>query len=177
MLTAYLGLGSDLGRRPAQLAGGIGCLAQLGLRVARCSSLYLTEPHGNPALPWFVNAVVEIFDPPPPAQLLLDCLEAEQRCGRLRHAQGREPETASAPLARTLDIDVLLYDDLVLNTAELSIPHPELHLRRFVLQPLAELAPQALHPSRQETVAELLARAPSHLGVWLLAPPLELAGR
>ena len=169
MTNAYLGLGSDRGDRAAWLLRGLRELAAAGIRINTVSSIYLTEPVGDPDLPWFLNCVAEVADPPAPERLLELCLQVEQHCGRRRRA----PE----PAARCLDLDVLLYDQLVVDGPRLAIPHPRMHERRFVLQPLVEIAPAAPHPLLARSVGELLAQLHRDEQVWLLAPPpSEFAG-
>lgn len=163
MPTAYLGLGSDLGNRSDWLRRGIQELSAGGLRLGAVSSLYLTEPTDDPDLPWFLNAVAEVLGAPPPLALLETCMAVEHGCGRRRSTSRLE--------ARTLDIDVLLYDQQVMEAPGLSVPHPRMHERRFVLRPLSEIAPAAVHPPTGKTVQELLRGLTSAERVWLMAPP------
>lgn len=162
MPSAYLGLGSDIGNRTVWLRTGVDRLAAAGLTVGRISSLYLTEPVGDPTLPWFVNGVVEILEPPAPAALLATCLAVERSCGRRRTGAGLE--------ARSLDVDILLYDRERIVESGLSIPHPRLHERRFALEPLAEIAGNEVHPVTGESIAGHLANLEGKERVWLLAP-------
>ncbi|HEY1404312.1 MAG TPA: 2-amino-4-hydroxy-6-hydroxymethyldihydropteridine diphosphokinase, partial [Pyrinomonadaceae bacterium] len=152
---AYVGLGSNLGDRAGHLLLALRGMLDSGLNVARLSSVYETEPVGvASAQPLFLNMVVELaFDPgatpapPAPEQLLARLLRIEYQLGRRR----------DAPLApRTIDLDLLLYADALSGTEYLRLPHPRLHLRRFVLAPLAELAPRALHPTLGRSFAALL---------------------
>lgn len=169
MGTAYLGLGSDLGDRVAWLRRGLWALGDAGLDVVGVSSLYLTEPVGDPRLPWFLNAVAAISAPPRPRRLLEACLAAERACGRVRPASPT-PGTAATLRPRSLDVDVLLYDRLRLEEPGLIIPHARLHERRFALRPLAEIAPDAVHPGSGRTVTDLLESLETGERVWLLAP-------
>lgn len=166
---AYVGLGSNLGDRAGNLLLALRGLLDANLRVARLSSVYETEPVGvETAQPLFLNMVAELaFDagaasaPPSPEQLLARLLRIEYALGRRR----------DAPLApRTIDLDLLLYGDAQAATAYLTLPHPRLHLRRFVLAPLCELAPGALHPALGRTFGELLAAAPDKSAVRLWRP-------
>ena len=147
--TAYIALGSNLGNREQHLHSAIDALEHLG-EIGAISSFYATEPVGNVPQPDFLNAVVELKTQLAPEKLLQSLLQIEQQQGRDR--------TASPPQGpRTLDLDLLSYGTLVLATSTLTLPHPALAQRRFVLEPLAEIAPQWQHPVRGKTAAELLA--------------------
>jgi 2-amino-4-hydroxy-6-hydroxymethyldihydropteridine diphosphokinase len=147
----FLGLGSNLGDREAALEGALGRLVARGFRVTRCSSLWLTEPVGGPPQGWFLNLAAEGETALGPEALLEACLATESEMGRVR-AQRNGP--------RTIDVDVLFFGDERRDTPGLVIPHPRLHERRFVLEPLAEIAPGFVHPALGLTVRELLARCP-----------------
>jgi 2-amino-4-hydroxy-6-hydroxymethyldihydropteridine diphosphokinase len=147
---AYVGMGSNLGDRAGNLLLGVRAMFEAGLRVTRLSSVYETEPVGvEDAQPAFLNMAAELSAPlPPPEELLSILLDVERALGRRRER----------PLqARTLDLDLLLYGGELSETDTLTLPHPRLHLRRFVLAPLAELIPEARHPLLGATFAELLA--------------------
>lgn len=146
---ALLGLGANLGEPAAQVREAIRQLS-LMVRVLDVSSLYLTEPVGGPEQPSYINAVCSVRTGLTPAALLALCRAVEERMGRRRRRRD-EP--------RTIDIDLLAYDDVVLSTDELTLPHPRMHLRGFVLHPLREIAPDWRHPVRQMTAAEMLAAA------------------
>lgn len=168
MTRAYLGLGSDRGDRARWLRRGMCELASAGLHLGVPSSIYLTEPVGDAALPWFLNCAVQIIQPPPPEELLELCLDVERRCGRLRVGGGLQ--------SRSLDIDILLYDQQVIECPQLAIPHPRMHERRFVLAPLAEIAPTSRHPVLGSSVEEMLDALEPGERVWLMAPPVTGRG-
>lgn len=135
---AFVGLGSNLADPVAQVSHALDALGTLPqTRVLRSSSLYRSAPVGYLEQPDFVNAVAQLETELAPRALLDALLELEHRCGRTR-------EFRNAP--RTLDLDVLLYDDLVHHEHGLTIPHPQMHLRAFVLQPLLEIAPDCVIP-------------------------------
>lgn len=143
--TVYLSLGSNVGERAANLTTAIGRLRTLGTVVA-VSSFYETEPVEFEAQPWFLNCAVRLETEKMPKQLLAGILHLEQQMGRQR-AQKKGP--------RTIDIDILLYGNSIVDAKGLTIPHPAMHERRFVLEPLAEIAPEVRHPVLKETIREL----------------------
>lgn len=142
---AYLSLGSNLGDRKHHLRDAI---ARLGLRgrIVATSSFYETEPVEFVDQAWFLNCVVALETKEKPAQLMATILEIEREMGR-RRTRSKGP--------RTIDIDILLFGDTVVDSPELTIPHSAMQDRRFVLEPLAEIAPEARHPVLHQTVREL----------------------
>jgi 2-amino-4-hydroxy-6-hydroxymethyldihydropteridine diphosphokinase len=148
LTTAYLSLGSNLGDREANLLKALERLESAGARVLRRSSIYETEPQEMREQPWFLNQVVEIGTTLSPLELLA-------RIRDIEHGLGRQRVVEKGP--RTIDIDILFYGDLILATIELQIPHPRLAERRFVLEPLAELAPELRDPKTGRTASEMRA--------------------
>jgi 2-amino-4-hydroxy-6-hydroxymethyldihydropteridine diphosphokinase len=151
MNTAYVALGANLGDPTATVLAAFGALANLpDSRVVHGSSLYRTAPVGIAAQPDFINAVAELETTLAPEALLDALFEIEERFGRVR-AEKNGP--------RTLDLDLLLYNDQLLALPRLTLPHPRLHLRAFALLPLAELAPNLVIPGRGSVAAWLPAVA------------------
>jgi 2-amino-4-hydroxy-6-hydroxymethyldihydropteridine diphosphokinase len=154
----YLSLGSNVGDRVANLRSAIRRLAEAG-PVRAVSAFFETEPVDVPDQPWFLNCVVAVESEMPPRELLTLALAIER-------AMGRQRTREKGP--RTIDIDILLAGNRVIDEPGLKIPHPAMHERRFVLGPLAEIAPRVMHPILKKTAHELLAQLPPGQAVRVL---------
>ncbi len=145
---AYIGLGSNLGDRVGYLEAAINAIKQLGDPIA-VSSVYESDPHGvDEDQPSYLNMVLAIRTGFGPTALLGKLLEIERANGRIRDRANE---------SRTLDLDVLLMDDMVLHDPDIAIPHPRMHEREFVMIPLTEIAPRAIHPTLNHTMADIAA--------------------
>jgi 2-amino-4-hydroxy-6-hydroxymethyldihydropteridine diphosphokinase len=155
----YLSLGSNLGDRAANLQSAITQLAGLG-KVEAVSSFYETEPVEFTAQPWFLNCAVKLDTEKMPRQLIAGILGIERGMGRQRKQK-------NGP--RIIDIDILLFGSSIIDLPSLTVPHPKMHERRFVLEPLAEIAPEARHPVLKRTARELRDALPPGQAVRKLA--------
>lgn len=161
----YLSLGSNLGDREANLRSAIERLSALGT-VTAVSALYETEPVESAPQPWFLNCAVALETEKMPKQLLSATQAIEQEMGRRR-----TPNSVKGP--RPIDIDILLFGNTVVDTPRLVIPHPALHTRRFVLEPLSEIAPDQRHPVFKRTIRELRDALPAGQAVRKLNSSLK----
>ncbi|WP_293556051.1 2-amino-4-hydroxy-6-hydroxymethyldihydropteridine diphosphokinase [Phascolarctobacterium sp.] len=146
MSIAYIALGSNLGDKEKNLRRALLLLTQQGVEVVRVSSFLSTEPYGVTDQPQFLNAVACVRTSLAPLALLDVLLATELAMGRVRLRHWGE---------RNIDLDLLLYEDVVLDTPRLRLPHPDMQNRDFVLLPLAEIAPELKHPTLQKTIWEL----------------------
>jgi 2-amino-4-hydroxy-6-hydroxymethyldihydropteridine diphosphokinase len=147
--TVYLSLGSNLGHREEQIRRATAALESESIHIRIRSSLYETEPQDVTEQPWFLNAVVSCQVPYFPIQLLQILQRVERELGRVRAGAVRRGP-------RTIDIDILLYGSTIIETPRLIIPHPRLLQRRFVLEPLVEIAPDLRHPQTKQLLKTYL---------------------
>jgi 2-amino-4-hydroxy-6-hydroxymethyldihydropteridine diphosphokinase len=145
----YLSLGSNLGDRLENLARARDRLTAADIRILRASSVYETAPRDLPGQPWFLNQVIEAESSLLPRQLL-------SRLQKIERDMGRKRSVAKGP--RSIDIDIVFFGESVISIPDLQIPHPRMMERRFVLEPLAELAPELRHPVLKRSVREMLAK-------------------
>ena len=151
MSQVFIGVGSNEGERFAHISRAVQALGSMpGVRLRQMAMILETEPLGGPPQGPYLNTVVEVETTLPPLELLRSLKAIERRLGREPVPQRWAP--------RPIDLDILLYDDCVIQEPELCIPHPRLHERRFVLEPLAQLAPELVHPVLCQSVASLCER-------------------
>ena len=144
--TAHIALGSNLGDKEANLRRALELLDERGVEVVKVSSFICTEPYGVTDQPQFLNAVCQVRTSLEPVALLHTLLGIEQEMGRVRLRHWGE---------RNIDLDLLLYEDVVMDTPELKLPHPDMQNRDFVLLPLFEIAPELIHPVLRKNIREL----------------------
>jgi 2-amino-4-hydroxy-6-hydroxymethyldihydropteridine diphosphokinase len=152
----YLSLGSNVGDREGNLREAIRRLGELGT-VSKVSSLYETEPVDYAEQPWFLNCAVELDTDLSPQEFMRGTLDIER-------AMGRDRDGAQPKGPRTIDIDILLFGDAVIDQPHLKVPHPAMHKRRFVLAPLAEIDAEVIHPVLERSIGELLDELPNSSG-------------
>ena len=150
----YLLLGTNLGDRLQNLRKAMELLSQKNVLTIEESSIYETEPWGKPNQPWFLNILIEVMTNLTPTELLKGCLEVEKEIGRVREERWKE---------RIIDIDIIYYNNEVISTADLNLPHPEIPNRKFTLIPLVELNPFDIHPILKKSSTELLAATSDQL--------------
>ena len=150
---AYIGLGSNLGDRVAHLRSAVKAIQHLGDSIA-VSSVYESEPFGvgDDEQPMYLNMVVSIQTKLEPEKLLSELMDIERTNGRVRIRRNE---------SRTLDLDVLMFGEDLIETSVLTVPHPRMHERAFVMLPLSEIAPHSVHPTLQRTISEIAAELPS----------------
>ena len=146
-MAIYIALGSNLGDKENNLKEALRRLAKKGITVRRVSGFIATKPYGVTDQPDFLNAVAEIETEKSPPELLQVLLQTEKEMGRRRTRRWGE---------RNIDLDLLLYDDQIIDLPELKVPHPDMQNRDFVLRPLAQIAPGTLHPVLGKTIRQLL---------------------
>lgn len=157
MIPVYVGLGSNMGNREGNLRAACGhILALQGIQPMSCSQFYETVPAGGPPQPLFLNAALGIRTSLSPRQLL-------ERFQQIETLMGRTRTVKWGP--RTLDIDILLYGDEIVDDDRLAIPHPLMHTRLFVLEPLVEIAPNVVHPRLHKTIFQLWKELQTSLSV------------
>lgn len=149
MARVFLSLGSNLGDRLSNIQQAVSTLSMLDeVNIVKTSSFYETEPWGNKKQNWFVNCAVALDTVLSPEELLKKCQKIELTLGRIRNQKERWQE-------RAIDIDILMYDDLIMTSPNLVIPHPYMHERAFVLIPMLEVKPDLVHPVFKKTVSDL----------------------
>lgn len=144
--TAYIALGSNLGDKEANLRQALKLLAEQGIIIKKFSRFLATEPYGVTDQPTFLNGVCCVETILPPLELLAALLAVENKMGRVRLRHWGE---------RNIDLDLLLYENVIMETEKLRLPHPDMQNRDFVLLPLAEIAPELVHPVLQKTIARI----------------------
>ena len=160
---AYIGFGSNVGDRLSYIRQALDCLSgEECTSVVQVSSIYETEPVGNDEQDWFLNGVVRVETDLLPQRLLATLQEIEVKLGRQQRMRWGP---------REIDLDILIYDRFCVNSPRLTIPHPEMHQRRFVLEPFTEIALGVIHPIFQERIDALLRRATTWAIVRVHSPP------
>lgn len=150
MAIAFLSIGTNIGNKRGNLTEATGLLAERAGDILALSSMYETEPWGFQSDNSFLNAALILLTRLTPEELLNATRLIEIEMGRIEKSHGTYHD-------RIIDIDILMYDDLIMQTDTLTIPHPHMHKRLFVMQPLAEIAPEAIHPLLHKTMEEIMA--------------------
>jgi 2-amino-4-hydroxy-6-hydroxymethyldihydropteridine diphosphokinase len=163
MALTYLALGSNLGDRESYLRAAVVGLSERAVRPLRSASIYLSEPRDNLDQPYFLNTVIQARTALEPQELLDACLAIEKENGRVR-------DSYKGP--RTIDIDIIFYENIIVQSPRLTIPHPHFSGRRFVLEPLAEFGENLVDPVSRKTVKKLLAETVDRGELRKVAPPL-----
>lgn len=145
--TAYVALGSNIGDKEGNLRRALELLKEHGVEVMKTSTFICTEPYGVTDQPQFLNGVCEVRTSLAPLELLYTLLDIEREMGRVRLRHWGE---------RNIDLDLLLYENVIMDTPELKLPHPDMQNRDFVLLPLAEIAPALIHPTLRKNISELV---------------------
>ena len=145
-MAIFIALGSNLGDKDKNLKDALALLQEKGVKIVSVSDFITTEPYGVTDQPDFLNAVAEVQTEKTPVELLCVLMQVEQELGRKRLRRWGE---------RNIDLDLLLYDDQIIDLPELKVPHPDMQNRDFVLRPLIQIAPDAVHPVLQKTMAQL----------------------
>ena len=158
----HICLGSNIGERKRHLALAVSLLKKNGVRIVKESSIYETSPVGNTKQPWFLNQVLEVQTESEPEFFL-------RLVKRIEKKLGRTPISPKGP--RCIDIDILLAENRIIHSRELTIPHPELEKRNFVLVPLREIASESVHPVLQENIGDLWRKSSDQAIVRFYAPP------
>ncbi|WP_456434067.1 2-amino-4-hydroxy-6-hydroxymethyldihydropteridine diphosphokinase [Thermosulfuriphilus sp.] len=160
MARIYVGIGSNLGDKRKNCLRALCLLEEAGIFILKTSSFYLTEPVGFKSPNWFINLAIEAETDLAPEELATVLFKIERSLGRVRPRQGISD--------RIIDLDLLFYDELVLRSSFLTIPHPRAHQRHFVLKPLVEIAPNLWHPVFKKTVSQLLSelKDPEIVSFW-----------
>lgn len=169
-VTVYIGIGSNMGDRQAYCEEAVRLISRFQkTSLITVSSLYETAPLERADQDWFINCVTAVRTTLSPRELLQACQEVEQFLGRKRSVR-------FGP--RTIDLDILFYGDQIIHETDLTIPHPQAHERRFVLEPLAEIAPEMEHPVLRKTASQILQEMRNHQEVRRMAPfpPKQKAG-
>ena len=165
MSRVFIAIGSNLGDRVSYCREALDEIAAFS-RITKVSSLYETDPVGKEDQPEFINCAVEINTELSAEELLKELNLVEEKLGRVRHEKWGP---------RTIDLDIIFYSDKIINEENLEIPHPRAHLRRFVLEPLCEIAPEFIHPKLNLSVSELLDRVEDDKNVIKTADPFTVA--